>query len=193
VWIQRSAIRRVPEYARVPEVVLEGIRGSLTEDEDEARDVLDAAFDRFERLQPELMNHLGKSLGQPLDETALALGYFLALAVWLAFERAHADRLLEVTPDIITSTVEALELDEELRRADPNETLESDDIVAMEQPAVISFIHEQVRSAVEANADDVDVADIHKIYQMVLVEVLTLSYAVEQPEGYPVAKIEMMA
>lgn len=172
---------------------LEAVRMSLSEDEDEARRQLDTAFDRFEREQPCLSAHIADLLGEPLDETALALGYFLALAVWLAFERAHSGKIEQVTPESIAATQELLTLDEELRRADPTESLDSDDVIAMEQPELICFIHEHVNATLEANASHIDVDDVDTIYRVVLIEVLTLSYAVQRPVGFPVGKIEIQA
>jgi hypothetical protein len=165
----------------------------LADDEDEAREQLDSAFDRFEREQPCLSAHIGEMLSEPLDETALALGYFLALTVWLAFERAHAHHVDQVSAESIAATQELLTLDEELRRADPLEALDSDDIIGMEQPELIEFVHEHVNATLEANAAHIDVDDVDTIYRVVLVEILALSYAVNRPAGFPVGRIEAQA
>jgi hypothetical protein len=193
VWVRRSAIRPVPPYARVPSHALEAVRDSLAEDDEEARAQLDAAFERFERKQSALAAHVAEALGRPLDETALALGYFLALAVWLAFEQVHGDDLDEVSTDELQATDELLTLDEQLRRADPAEALDSDDVIAMEQPHLLDFVHEHVDATLEAHADEIDVDDVHVVYRIVLVEILALSYAVRRPSGYPVAKTELLA
>ena len=193
MWVRRSAIRPVPPYARVPSHALEAVRDSLAEDDEEARAQLDAAFERFERKQSALAAHVAEALGRPLDETALALGYFLALAVWLAFEQVHGDDLDEVSTDELQATDELLTLDEQLRRADPAEALDSDDVIAMEQPHLLDFVHEHVDATLEAHADEIDVDDVHVVYRIVLVEILALSYAVRRPSGYPVAKTELLA
>lgn len=193
VWVRRSAIRPVPAYARVPERALEAVRDNLSEDDDEAHAQLDAAFERFEQKQPDLAAHVAEVLSRPLDETALALGYFLALAVWLAFEQAHGEHIEEVDEQEIDATEQLLALDEELRRGDPAEPLDSDDVVAMEQPHLLEFAHEHVDVTLETHAEEVDVDDVHVVYHLVLVEILALSYAVKRPAGYPVAKRELMA
>lgn len=193
VWVRSSAIRPVPPYARIPTSALDAVRGDLSEDDDSARQQLDAAFDRFERSQPALAGRIAETLGKPLDETALALGYFLALSVWLAFERTHTGHLEEVRPQELVATEELLELDESLRRTDPAEALDSDDVVAMEQPHLLEFIHEHVNGTLEAHAEEVDVDDVHQVYRAVLIEILALSYAVTRPSGYPVAKTELLA
>lgn len=193
VWVRRSAIRPVPSYAGVPQHALETVREGLADDDEEARSQLDEAFERFERAQPALASHVAEALGRPLDETALALGYFLALTLWLAFEKAHGSHLDEVTEEQLAATDELLTLDEELRRADPAESLDSDDVIAMEQPHVLSFVHEHIDATLDAHAEDIDVDDVHVVYRTVLVEVLALSYAVRRPDGYPVAKTELLA
>ncbi len=193
MWVRRSAIRPVPSYARVTSRAIEAVRDSLADDDDEAREQLDDAFDRFERSQPTLATRIADELGRPLDETALALSYFLSLAVWLAFENAHGDHIDEISEQELTATEELLTLDEELRRADPAEALDSDDVIAMEQPHLLEFLHEHVDATLEAHADDIDVDDVHVVYRAVLIEILALSYAVQRPAGYPVAKTELLA
>ena len=193
MWVRRSAIRPVPSYAGVPQHALETVREGLADDDEEARSQLDEAFARFERAQPALASHVAEALGRPLDETALALGYFLALTLWLAFEKAHGNHLDEVTEEQLAATEELLTLDEELRRADPAESLDSDDVIAMEQPHVLAFVHEHIDATLDAHAEDIDVDDVHVVYRTVLVEVLALSYAVRRPDGYPVAKTELLA
>lgn len=193
MWVRSSAIRPVPSYAKVPTHALDAVRESLADDDDAAREQLDAAFERFERLQPALAARVAETLSKPLDETALGLGYFLALAVWLAFERVHGEHVAEIREDELLATDELLSLDEELRRADPAEALDSDDVIGMEQPDLVEFVHEHVDATLEANADEVDVDDVHQVYRAVLIEILALSYAVQRPSGYPVAKTELLA
>ena len=193
VWVRGTAIRPVPSYAKVAESALDSVRRNLSEEDETVRSQLDEAFDRFEREQPALAAHIGDVLSSPLDETALALGYFLALVVWMTFERAHGSYLDEVTAESIQATEELLDLDEQLRRKDPSEAIDTDDVIAMEQPTLLEFVHEHLDATLEAHAEDVDVDDVHSVYRLVLVEILSLSYAVRKPAGYPVAKIEMLA
>ncbi len=193
VWVRGTAIRPVPSYAKVAESALDRVRRNLSDDDDAVRSQLDEAFDRFEREQPALAAHVGDVLSSPLDETALALGYFLTLVVWMSFERAHDSYLDEVTAESIQATEELLDLDEQLRQKDPAEALDTDDVIAMEQPSLLEFVHEHLDATLEAHAEDVDVDDVHAVYRLVLVEILALSYAVRKPAGYPVAKTEMLA
>ncbi len=193
MWVRRSAIRPVPSYARVPAHVLETLRAGLADDEGETRSELDDAFERFERHQPALAAHVADALGRPLDETALGLGYFLTLAIWLSFERVHREHLTQIKEQEITATQELIALDEQLRRNDPSDGLETDDIVAMEQPDLLEFVNEHLDNTLENHADEIDVDDVHEVYRVLLLEILVLSYAVERPAGFPVARTELLA
>ncbi len=193
MWVRRAAIRPVPTYAQVTEHSLDSVRQNLADDDEQARAQLDAAFERFERTQPVLAAHVAAALGRPLDETALALGYFITLAVWLAFDAAHGQHLEPVTDDALNATVESMELDEQLRQTDPAEALDTDDVVAMEQPHLVGFVHEHIDATLDAHAEEIDVDDVHAIYRLVLLEILALSYAVKRPSGFPVAKSELLA
>ena len=172
---------------------LEAVRDGLADDDDEARAQLDEAFERIEATQPALAAYVGEVLGRQLDETALALGYFLSLAIWLAFERTHGEHLDEVSEEELSATEQLLTLDEELRKKDASEALDSDDVIAMEQPNVLWFINEHIDATLEAHAQQIDVDDVHVVYRLILVELLALSYAVRRPEGFPVSKTELLA
>lgn len=184
MWVRRAAIRPVPSYAQVPLRALADVEEQLASDDEEARGKLDEAFARFERTQPALADRIAQILAGPLDETALALGYFLTLAVWLAFDNVFHDELEEISAVALAGVEESLKLDEQLRLADPAEALDSDDVIAMEQPDVLSFVHEHIDAALEANASEVDVDDVHEIYRVVLIEVLALSYSVRPPANW---------
>ena len=184
MWVRRAAIRPVPSFAQIPLRALAEVEDQLANDDEEARTKLDEAFARFERTQPALADRIAQILSGPLDETALALGYFLTLAVWLAFDSVFHDELEEISAVALTGVEESLKLDEQLRLADPAEALDSDDVIAMEQPDVLSFVHEHIDAALEANASEVDVDDVHEIYRVVLIEVLSLSYSVRPPANW---------
>lgn len=193
MWVRRAAIRPVPPYAELPARALSEVEDQLSEDDDAARSRLDEAFARFEETQPALANRISAALGRPLDETALALGYFLTLAVWLAFDAAFKGEIEQVSETALTGVEESLQLDEQIRLSDPAEALDSDDVVAMEQPHVLAFVHEHIDAALEANANEVDVDDVHSIYRLVLIEVLALSYAVRPPPMWTAPMTELMA
>ena len=193
MWVRRAAIRPVPPYATVPLRSLADVEEQLAEDGDDARHRLDDAFSRFEETQPALAERVSQALNGPLDETALALGYFLTLAIWLAFDSVFGTALDEVSETALVGVEESLQLDEQIRLSDPAEAVDSDDVVAMEQPDILTFVHEHLDAALEANASEVDVDDVHAIYRVVLIEILALSYAVRAPSNWVAPSSEFTA
>lgn len=195
MWVRGAAIRPVPSYAVVGREQLDQIEDELAENELTPRSDLDDAFGRFEQTQPALAQHTAQVLALPLDETALALGYFLTIAVWLGFERAFGLRLGEVDDQALEAAESALALEEELRATHSEEPLELEDVMAIEQPGILAFVNEHVEAALEPadgtgsapgegrEARDVDVDDVHAVYRSVLVMTLALSHAVSPVTG----------
>jgi hypothetical protein len=175
---------------------LEQVEDELAAQGESARTAVDAAFRRFERAQPELSQRLETLLSRRMDETALALGHFLSIAIWLAFERQFHGRLGPVTSDALRATEEAIVLEEEIRAKRAEEPLDLDDIVAFEQPGVLSFVHGHVEAALEGPGDsdhDVDVDDVHKVYRVIVLMTLALSHAVRPSSGSKAGGGEMLA
>jgi len=193
MWVRGAAIRPVPPYAVVDREVLDRIEDELAENGLSPKSDLDDAFGRFEKTQPALAQLAAQVLARPLDETALALGYFLTIAVWLAFERAFRTRLGEVDEQALEAAQSALTLEEELRATHADEPLELEDVMAIEQPGILSFVNEHVEAALEPGDGqgsgegreprDVDVDDVHAVYRNVLVMTLALSHAVAPASG----------
>ncbi len=195
MWVRGAAIRPVPAYAVVDREVLDRIEEELAENGLSPKSDLDDAFGRFETTQVALAQSAAQVLARPLDETALALGYFLTIAVWLAFERAFGARLGEVDDQAFEAAQSALTLEEELRATHSEEPLELEDVMAIEQPGILAFVNEHVEAALEPadghgnapgegrEARDVDVDDVHAVYRSVLVMTLALSHAVLPATG----------
>jgi len=171
----------VPDYAQLAPEIFAEVEQWLGSDEAAAEQRLHEAFERLETEQSVLAAHVGTVLARTSDEVAVALGYFLTLAIWLAFTHQSERRLAPITELSVKSVEEALALDEELRGADPAEAVDSDDVVAMEQPHALEFVNEHIEAALEVHAGQVDVEAVHAMYRLVLVELLTLSYAVLPP------------
>lgn len=202
MWVRGAAIRPVPRYAVVGAATLEQIERELADDSPRARGELDEAFARFEATQPNLADTISQLLSRPLDETALALGYFLSISIWLAFERTFSEaRLREVSQDALAATDEAIALEEELRAAHGDEPLDLDDVVSIEQPNVLAFVHEHVDAALDPSARaaqrgqvrDVDVEDVHAVYRAIVLLTLCLSHAVVPVDGASRGNVELMA
>lgn len=184
MWVRGAAIRPVPAYAVVSQDVLAAIEHELAESGSGDNPEIEDAFARFERTQPHLAQFAADVLQKPLDETALALGYFLNIVVWLAFERAFGERLAEVTEGQLEAAQAAVSLEEELRATHSEEPLDVDDVMAIEQPAILAFLNEHVDAALEPTDDarEVDVDDVHAVYHAALVVTLALSHGV-RPVG----------
>jgi hypothetical protein len=203
VWVRSAAIRPVPGFAQLSSEALEDVEQWLGEDELLTEERLSEVFERFEREQPVLAERIGTQLARTRDEVALALGYFLTLAIWLAFSNSYGAppgspaRLrgqLRVVDELALSSVEeALALDEKLRGEDPYEAVDSDDVVGMEQPFVLRFIHDHIDAALDVHAEETDVEAVHAIYRLLIVELLALSYAVVPAEGSPSLSAEICA
>jgi hypothetical protein len=210
MWVRGAAIRPVPRYAVVDAATLDQIERELADDSPRAHGELDGAFARFESTQPYLADVLSQLLAKPLDDTALALGYFLSIAIWLAFERTFGEaRMREVSQDALEATEQAIKLEEELRAAHGDEPFDLDDVVSIEQPNVLAFVHEHVDAALdpalreraaeagggsaEAEKGDVDVDDVHSVYRAIVLLTLCLSHAVLPVDGASRGSRELMA
>jgi hypothetical protein len=148
MWVRGAAIRPVPRFAVVPRSTLDQIERELADDSPRAQGELDGAFSRFESTQPHLADAISQVLSRPLHQTALALGYFLSISVWLAFERTFGEaRLRQVSTDALDATDQAISLEEELRATFGDAPIHLDDVVSVEQPNVLTFVHEHVEAA----------------------------------------------
>jgi ketosteroid isomerase-like protein len=83
----------------------------------------------------------------------------------------------------LTLAIETFDADEALRREDPSEVMETDDVVAMTQPALVHFVQHHLEEAIEQAGESPDLEAFDHVYRTVLVEVVALSHAVVPPEG----------
>ncbi|MEM9693362.1 MAG: hypothetical protein AAGA56_12510 [Myxococcota bacterium] len=181
MWVRSAAIRPVAPYAILPQRALDRVEDWLGEDEQLTEQRLGELFDRFEHEQPFLAEQVGNALARTRDEVALALGYFLTLAIWLGFTECFEQRLDLVDDLALKSVGEARALDEELRGADPHDAIDTDDVVGMEQPHALSFIQEHLDAALDVQTEEVDIDALDRVYRLILTELLALSYAVRAP------------
>jgi hypothetical protein len=195
MWSRGVAIRPVPSHAVIDQRTVDGVRDAFADDDDEAQQKLDDAFARFEATQPALSARLEDALERrSMDETARTLGYFLGVCVWLAFDKQFEGRVGRVDEIAVRAESDALDLESELRAAQPGDALDSDDVITREQPALMAFIQEHIDVALEGGAvRDVDVDDVYEIYRVVLVELLSLSHAVAPHPGAPARRGEVLA
>lgn len=139
-------------------------------------------FSRCERDQPALAQWMGHALSVPSDDAARGLGASLAITIWNAFRLTVGDRLRRLTREDCEAAEELLRMDEGLRRDNAKEGLESDDVIALHQPEIARFVRARLEDTMTHFADDIDVDDVDRMYRMLLVEVLALSYAVQPPD-----------
>ena len=181
MWVLRSAIRPVPSYARIDEATIQSVLENFANEADEHHDDFDAAFAEFDEAQSVLAHYVSGELSRNLGEPAMALGYFLSLCIWLSFERAMG------------RNINLLELDQEMRKADVNEPLDTDDVVRMEQPRLVQFIHEHIENALDLESTELEMNELQVVYRMVLIMTLSFSYAVRAPAGFPTQRTGILA
>jgi hypothetical protein len=185
-WPARAAIRPVPAHAVVPQRAIDQAEDHFTA-ADDLEERVDRAFHELDERQPALARYIVQQIDQVSDETAQALGHFLAVAVHEAFVAAFGERIGAVDEGALELARTSFEVDEDLRRSSPDEALESDDVVAIAQPHLVSFVREQIDAALEPDEDgdpaDVDLDAVSQIYRAILVEIMALSGAVAPPAG----------
>ncbi len=173
----------MPPYALVDSHVLEHLEASLDTADDSLQDLLDRSFTELDRRQGALAEWLADILARTRDELVQSLGYFLAVTVYMAFREAFPTRLTEVDPNGLGIARATLSADEELRAADPAEVLNSDDVIALTQPALVQYIQHHVDEALDQGEGEVDLDELERVYRAILVEIIALSHAVASPSG----------
>jgi hypothetical protein len=189
MWVRGAAIRPVPPYALVRRETLERVSLRLRR----SHEIFAEAAKTFDLEQPHLATQVRRVLERPLDETVRAVGGLVAVTVWTAFRESFGTRLLLLTREAVLATEESLKLEEELRREHAEEPLDLEDVVHMEQPGVVEWIHEHVDAVTDVSQPDsegeIDVDDLHLVYRTALTMTLALSYAVTPPAGQSVREI----
>lgn len=184
VFVRKAALRPIPPYAVVGEHAVEAVEQALDTDED-LQEVLDQGYRELDRRQPVLGAWLADQVASCSDELAQSLGYFLAVTVFLAFREAFPTRLGEVDANALGIAIDTLETDEKLRENDPDEGIETDDLLAMGQPLLVEFVQHHLQEAAEQESEGDKPADLRHVYRMTLVEVIALSHAVASLSGEP--------
>ncbi len=183
MFIQKAALRRAPSYATVPAHALELVESSLDHDAQDLQETLDRGHRQMERQQSHLSEWLAEQISDCDDELAQSLGYFLGVTVFLAFFEAFSKRLSSVSPDALKMVLKTFDIDEELRAADPNNGLGSDDVIGLSQPVLVEYVQHHMGEALEQAGEHVNTQGFDDIYRAVLVQIIALSYAVQSPEG----------
>lgn len=168
--IQLGALQPVPSYAVVPESVVLAVLRMLTCGK-ALQPPLDAAFRTLEREQPALAEFLAAELSEIEVPEAQALGYFLFLAVFIAFRDSFGSRLCAIASDDLETVLDRLLADGDIRsRTSPTETY-SEDVIALGQPALMRLVRAEIE-------DEAASSEAGPIMQALLVEIVALSSAV---------------
>jgi hypothetical protein len=184
LFLRKAALRPVPRWALVREDVLTLVESQLEGDGDALQKRLDGAYRDMDRRQPHLAEWLAEQVAGRSDDLAQSLGYFLIVTVYLAFREAFPSRLSPIDPSHLALARETFDADAALRRDDPSEVVETDDVVAMTQPSVVEFVQHHLDEAIEQAGESPDLDSFDHVYRTVLVEVIALSHAVLPPEGH---------
>jgi hypothetical protein len=182
-FVRKAALRDVPPHAVVDDVAIQGVEEQLGEEGDELQQTLDGTYREMDRKQAALAAYLAEQVSGRADDLAQSLGYFLVVTVYMAFREAFPTRLGEVDETSLKLAIDTLAADEELRANDPAEMMESDDVVAMGQPALLHFVQHHLDQALSQAGEEPDLEAFDHIYRAILVEVISLSQAVQPPEG----------
>lgn len=183
LFVKKAALRPVPKWAVVDEVAVGAVEALLGDESDDLQTSLDAAYREMDRRQPVLATWLGGEVSGRSDDLAQSLGYFLIVTVYMAFREAFPTRLGEVNEAELADARAMLDADEELRKGDPAEMMESDDVVAMTQPMLLHFVQHHLDQALDQAGEGADLEAFDKVYRAVLIEVISLSHVVQPPEG----------
>ena len=183
VFFRKAAIRPIPRYAVIDRRFVDVVEHELDGESVVLQNKLDRLYNQLAQRQPALSIFLSAELGEIEDELAQSLGYFLIAAVHMLFTEAFPNRLEEVDEDALAVALATLSADEELRALDPLEKLDSDDLVGMNQPAVVDFVQHHVREAFEQAEDDIPVEALDRVYRAILVQIIALGHAVLSPTG----------
>ena len=182
--LSRAALRPVPAFARVDNHAIEAVEQALEEGDEDLQAFLDQHYRQLELNQPALSEWLSAELASVRDELVQSLGYFLLVTVYMAFAETFSSRLTEIDAQGVVLAEQSLLVDQEVRANNPRRVVESDDIVAMDQPAVLAFVQHHVDEALSQSDDDIDLGDLERIYRAMLVEVISLSHAIATPSGH---------
>ncbi|MBI2895853.1 MAG: hypothetical protein HYY06_20010 [Deltaproteobacteria bacterium] len=148
-WIRGAALRPVDDWAVVPPEIVQGLSDELTTAGEGVRQIVDQAYREFDARQPIVAAFAAERINPLEDPTAVALGYFLSISVFMMFDRAFGGRMRELSEEDVAAAREALDSEDELRQQDPSAAMDSEDVVASQQPHVLAFVRRHLDAALE--------------------------------------------
>ena len=179
MWFPNSAIRPVPAFARLPATVIATAPSHIAVAErGPAIESIKVDIHDYIAEQTEIAAWMTDRLVGIGDDVARSFGLAMSVIIWKAFSEHFSGRIGTVSRGACDVVSAMLEADEELRRRDSKTAVEYDDIVAAYQPEVVKYIRLALNHTLSKETRAVDVRAIDKMYRMMLVETLVLSYAV---------------
>lgn len=148
-WIRGAALRPVDDWAVVPPEVVQGLADELSAAGEGVRQLVDQAYREFDSRQPIVAAFAAERINPLEDPTAVALGYFLSISVFMLFDRAFGGRMRELSEEDVAAAREALDSEDELRQKDPSAAMDSEDVVASQQPHVLAFVRRHLDAALD--------------------------------------------
>lgn len=186
MWNTPFAILPVHRHARITAELVQNVERSITLDDGDLDErAVRAIAQRIEARQPVISARLTRLLRGSRDEAAVALGYFLLVCVFAAFDRAFGERLTKISQTALEAVFASLKLEAELRAEKAGESLEVEDVIAAQQPALFAWVADHTESTLAASVElgHVNVNDIDAVLTEVAAAILALSYAVPAPPG----------
>ena len=193
MFFRKAALRPIPRHAVVERHIIDALESSLDAGDPSLQESLDRGYTELDRRQPVVAAWVSELLSNTEDELVQSVGYFLAVTLYLCFRDAFPRRLTEVSDEALRMADETLRADEELRAADPREILDSDDVLALRQPAVVGFLQHHVSEALDQGEGELNLDELDALYRTLLVQIIALSDAVSSPSGEVGPTREMLA
>ncbi len=153
-WIRGAALRPVSPWAVVPPEIVQQLAEELSSAGEEVRNIVDRAYRDFDARQPTISTFVAERINALGDPTAVALGYFLSITVFMMFERAFGVRVREVNDEELSAAKEALDSEDELRQKDPGAWITSEAVVASHQPSVLAFVRPHLDAALDSDSSE---------------------------------------
>lgn len=169
MWVSPGALTPVPSHATIDESTVAAVIKDLLRG-DALRHELDATFRRLELRHPALAELVAGEVAEIDSAPGQALGYFLFLTVYRAFEQGFGRRLGPITHQQLDAALERLVTDSEVRETCAPATC-SEDVLAIGQPALMQLIDRELRKAENSE-------ELMPAFEALLVELIVLSEAV---------------
>lgn len=133
------------------------------------------------RHQPALAEFCAIRLGTLEDTRVRDVARLALSSLFGAFQLEFGTRLLSLSHEHVLDAERRLQADEDQRCRTGQEPLDTDDVVAREQPALLSPLNELVSLVLDDPTRQLDIDELWEAFRLCLVLVMALSAAVPPP------------